>query len=44
MQRVRSETSLGEDDELANTVVRDWPREVPRTTCGQKEFLLVLFY
>lgn len=41
-ERVRSETSLAEGDELANTVVRDWPREVPRTTCGQ-EFPLVLF-
>lgn len=37
----RSETSLAEGDELANTVVRDWPREVPRTTGGQ-EFPLVL--
>lgn len=39
----RSETSLAEGDELANTVVRDWPREVPRTTGGQ-EFPLVLFH
>lgn len=30
--------SLGEDDEPANKVGRDWAREVPReTTCGQRK-------
>lgn len=45
MQRVRSETSLGEDDELANTAVRDWPRECQGPPVARrKDFPLVLFY